>query len=60
MASKAQVDFLMADLDMPVMRGEEMAGQDQGAAAGPACALCHGAQRSVVSRAAGTSTAKRS
>ena len=25
MASSAQVDFLMADLDMPVMRGEEMA-----------------------------------
>ena len=25
MASKARVDFLMADLDMPVMRGEEMA-----------------------------------
>jgi len=25
MASQAQVDFLMADLDMPVMRGEEMA-----------------------------------
>jgi CheY-like chemotaxis protein len=25
MASKARVDFLIADLDMPVMRGEEMA-----------------------------------
>jgi two-component system cell cycle sensor histidine kinase/response regulator CckA len=25
MASSAKVDFLMADLDMPVMRGEEMA-----------------------------------
>ena len=27
MASRARVDFLMADLDMPVMRGEEMAKQ---------------------------------
>jgi CheY-like chemotaxis protein len=25
MASEARVDFLIADLDMPVMRGEEMA-----------------------------------
>ena len=27
MASRARVDFLIADLDMPVMRGEEMAKQ---------------------------------
>ena len=54
MSGSTPIDFLIADLDMPVMRGEEMADQDPHAAARHARALRDRAQRAAVQGTPGT------